>query len=93
MVAKRVFHYWEKSRRTPAPFSPEAVQTVLEAYGRTEERSPARFDYQNNPDTNCGSSTEIAEGRRIPAERDQGSGVEPSGSYFSVPRVRTQRSR
>ncbi len=44
VAAKKVFHYWEKSRRTPAPFSPEAGQAVLDACERSEERSMARLE-------------------------------------------------
>lgn len=36
VAAKKVLQAWEKTRRLPKLFSPEALQAVLEAYDRTE---------------------------------------------------------
>lgn len=36
VAAKKILQFWERSRRIPQPFSPEAVRAILEAYDREE---------------------------------------------------------
>lgn len=38
VAAKKILQFWERSRRIPLPFSPDAVRAVLEAYDREEPR-------------------------------------------------------
>jgi RNA polymerase sigma-70 factor (ECF subfamily) len=37
IAAKKVMHYFDKVRRVPAPFSPEVIRAVADAYERTED--------------------------------------------------------
>ncbi|HXG61534.1 MAG TPA: sigma-70 family RNA polymerase sigma factor [Planctomycetota bacterium] len=36
VAAKKILQAWERSRRTPLPFSPEAVRAILDAYDRED---------------------------------------------------------
>jgi RNA polymerase sigma-70 factor (ECF subfamily) len=36
IASKKVLQRWEKDRRSPLPFAPEAIQALLDAYDRTE---------------------------------------------------------
>jgi RNA polymerase sigma-70 factor (ECF subfamily) len=42
IAAKKVMQRWEKHNRLPIPFSPEAIQAVLDAFDRTEVAVSAR---------------------------------------------------
>jgi RNA polymerase sigma-70 factor (ECF subfamily) len=44
IAARKVMQRWEKAGRLPIPFSPEAIQSVLDAYERTERTAPARAE-------------------------------------------------
>jgi RNA polymerase sigma-70 factor (ECF subfamily) len=44
IAVKKVLQRWEKSRRLPVPFSPEAIRAILDAYERTETEAPARTE-------------------------------------------------
>jgi RNA polymerase sigma-70 factor (ECF subfamily) len=40
IAANKVMHYWREQRRQPAPFSPETVQALLDAYEQQEQQQP-----------------------------------------------------
>jgi len=44
IAAKRMMQQWEKSNRVPIPFSPDAIQAVVDAFDRTETIASARAD-------------------------------------------------
>jgi RNA polymerase sigma-70 factor (ECF subfamily) len=44
IAANTILQRWEKAGRAPTPFSPEAIQAIVEAYDRTEARASARQD-------------------------------------------------
>src|SRR5262245_27621334 len=40
IAAKKVMQRWNKDQRQPAPFAPEAIQALLDAYDRAESAEP-----------------------------------------------------
>src|SRR4051812_37772722 len=44
IAANKLMQRWEKTKRLPVPFSPEAIRAVADAYDRTEEAAPAELD-------------------------------------------------
>ncbi|MBY0528492.1 MAG: sigma-70 family RNA polymerase sigma factor [Gemmataceae bacterium] len=44
IAAKKVMQRWDRLSRMPVPFSPEAIEAVLEAYDRTEAASQPQAD-------------------------------------------------
>lgn len=41
IAANKVLQRWERGSRLPVPFSPEAIQAILDAYERTEAAGPS----------------------------------------------------
>ena len=44
IAMNRVRQFWEKSSRSPAPFSPRAMQAIADAFAKLERKSPAAVD-------------------------------------------------
>jgi RNA polymerase sigma-70 factor, ECF subfamily len=44
IAVNKVRQHWERTSRSPAPFSPRAMQAVSDAFAKLERRSPAAFD-------------------------------------------------
>jgi RNA polymerase sigma-70 factor (ECF subfamily) len=44
IAAKKIMQRWEKTKRLPIPFSPQALQAVLDAYERTQETASVRAE-------------------------------------------------
>jgi RNA polymerase sigma-70 factor (ECF subfamily) len=44
IAANKMLQRWEKTGRVPTPLSPQAIQSVLDAYERTESAASARAD-------------------------------------------------
>lgn len=44
VAAKKILQAWEKARRLPRAFSPEAVQAVLDAYERSESSAAGELE-------------------------------------------------
>jgi RNA polymerase sigma-70 factor (ECF subfamily) len=44
VAANKLMQRWQKVKRTPVAFSPQAIQAVLDAYDRTERPAPPQED-------------------------------------------------